>query len=205
MRIAVDIDDTLNIVKRAELAGEYIRRNGLPYRLVRPDSCEIAKIYDWSYEEATKFVREGGGIVAFTDAELRKGAREALEGWRRLGHEIVILTGRFKEWFTSPERVSRDWLEKRHVPYDELVAQIPFEGKGKYCADHGIGILVDDNVSACLGAQACGVTAVLAIARHNAARAGEIYYGGANWRQIDAAVKHILSVRKDAPVPRNPV
>ena len=192
MKIAVDIDDTLNIVRRAELAEEYVKRKGLPFKLSDPDARAFAKVLDWTYEDATKFVRDEGGIVAFTDAEARKGAREALSGWRKAGHEIVILTGRFKEWFVRPERVSRDWLEKRHIPYDEIVAEIPFKEKGRYCAEHGVSVLVDDSVEACLGAQENGVPAVLAIGRHNAARAREIAYGGANWAQIDAAVRLIL-------------
>ncbi len=193
MRIAVDLDDTLSRVARRELAAEYIKRKGLPFKLAQPDSAEFVKIYDWSYEDATRFIKDGG-IVAFTDAEARKGARETLAAWRAAGHEVVILTGRFKEWFPNPVLISRDWLEKRHIPYDEIVAEIPFGEKGRYCLEHGIGILVDDNVEACLGAQENGVTAVLAIGRHNAARAHEVLYGGANWEQIGAAVKHILAM-----------
>lgn len=193
MKIAVDIDDTLNIVERARLAEEYIKRKGLPFRVIDRNSNAFAKVCDWSYDDATKFVRDEGGIVAFTDAAVRKGAREALSGWRKSGHEIVILTGRFREWFQNPERVSRDWLQKRRIPYDELVAEIAFEDKGKYCAEHGIKILVDDNLDACLDAEANGVHAVLAIGKHNAPRAREVMYGGANWKQIDAAVRHLLS------------
>lgn len=193
MKIAVDIDDTLNIVERARYAEEYVRRKGLPFRMTDPESTAFVRVLDWTYEDATKFVRDEGGIVAFTDAEARKGAAEALAGWRELGHEIVILTGRFKEWFKNPERVSRDWLEKRRIPYDEIVAGISFEDKGKYCAEHGIEILVDDSLTACLGAQEQGVYAVLAIGKHNYERAAEVLYGGSNWKQIDAAVRHILA------------
>lgn len=193
MKIAVDIDDTLNVVERVALGSEYIRRTGLPFKVADPHSNEFVKVFDWTFEDATKFIMEGGGIVAFTDAAARKGAREALAGWRKEGHEVVVLTSRFKGWFNNPERVSRDWLEKRRIPYDELVAEVPSDKKGEYCALHGIGILVDDSLAACRNAQACGVRAVLAIGRHNAARAGEIWYGGANWTQINAAVRHIIA------------
>lgn len=193
MRIAVDIDDTLNIVDRVGRAGAYIERTGLPFKLVNDHSCAFAETYDWSYEDVLKFIRDGG-IVTFTDAEARKWAKEVLEGWRRDGHEVVILTARLKEWFGNPEKVSRDWLEKRHIPYDELVAEVPFGEKGRYCAEHGISVLVDDSVDACLNAQENGVRAVLAVGKHNVDRAREIHYGGANWRQIDAAVRHIIAL-----------
>lgn len=193
MKIAVDIDDTLNIVERVERGSAYIARKGLPFKLVKPDSNKFVDVFDWTIGDVLRFIREEGGIASFTDARVRKGAREALSGWRAAGHEIVILTARTREWFGNPERVSRDWLEKRRIPYDQIVAEVRFAEKGKYCAEHDIPILVDDDPAACLDAQAHGVSAVLAIGRHNAARAKEVYYGGANWAQIDAAVKRLIS------------
>lgn len=196
MKIAVDIDDTLNIVERVRYGSAYIERKGLPFKLVKPDSNKYVEVFDWTLPDVLHFIREEGGVVSFTDAAARKGAREALESWRAAGHEVVILTARMKEWFISPERVSRDWLEKRRIPYDELVAEIPFEDKGKYCLEHGISVLVEDDPDTCLRAQDLGVTAVLAVGRHNLARAREIHYGGANWQQIDQAVKSIISAKQ---------
>ncbi len=193
MKIAVDIDDTLNILDRVGRAGEYIKRKGLPFKLVDPDSCAFVEVYDWKEEDVLKFIRDGG-ITAFTDAEARRGAREALEGWRKDGHEVIILTARRKDWFENPEKVSRDWLEKRHIPYDELVADVPFGEKGKYCAENGVAVLIDDNLEACLDAEEHGVHAVLAVGRHNLDCAKEIRFGGANWRQIDAVVRHIAAI-----------
>lgn len=197
MKIAVDIDDTLNIVDRFGYASEYIKRKGLPFKLRDPHANRFALIYDWTEEDVVRFVRDEGGMVAFTDAAARKGAREALEGWRKMGHEIVILTARYKEMFISPERVSRDWLEKRKIPYDEIVADIPMADKGAYCRENGIPVLVDDDIGACLGAYENGVTAVLAIGRHNARRAREIPFGGANWTQLDAAVKRVIRLLEE--------
>ena len=137
MKIAVDIDDTLNIVDRVGRAGEYIRRKNLPFRLVNENTNKFVETYDWQLGDVLEFIREGG-ITAFTDAEARKWARETLEGWRAEGHEVVILTSREEEWFVNPEKVARDWLEKRRIPYDEIVARVPFAEKGKYCAEHGI-------------------------------------------------------------------
>ena len=193
MKIAVDIDDTLNIVQRLERTGAYIERKGLPFKVVNPTSNKLVEIFDWKFEDVQRFVRDEGGLVLYTDAAARQGAREALAGWQKLGHEVVILTSRMKNLYGNPERVSRDWLEKRHIPYDEIVAEIPLGEKGKYCFEHGISVLVDDDPAACLDAQAHGVKAVLAIGRHNAHCAREIVYVGANWKQIDAAVHNIIS------------
>ena len=192
MKIAVDIDDTLNAVDRVRYAGEYIRRKGLPFRLADADAHALADVYDWTHEDVLTFVREGGGITAFTDAPARRGAREALGRWREAGIEVTVLTSRLAEMFGNPEKLSRDWLEKRRIPYDNLVAACA--DKGAYCAQQGIDILIDDSVEQCLSAQEKGVYAILAVSRSTLARAREVRYGGANWQQIDAAVVHIAGL-----------
>ena len=199
MHIAVDIDDTLNAVDRVRYAGEYIRRNALPFKLVDEHAHALTEVYDWTHDDVTRFIREGG-ITAFTDAPARKGAKEVLERWRAAGIRVTVLTSRPAEWFSNPEKVSRDWLEKRHIPYDDIVAAIP--DKGDYCARHAIDILVDDSLQQCLSAQEKGVYAVLAVSRATLERANEVRYGGANWRQIDGAVAHIVQLllrRGDRP------
>lgn len=193
MKIAVDLDDTLSMVDRAAGAGAYIARKGLPFRLKDPDALKLAEVYDWTEEDALSYVKEGG-ITLFTDAKARKGAREALTAWRETGHEIVILTARMKEWFTNPALLSRDWLEKRRIPFDDVVAEVPAEEKGRYCARHGISVLVDDNADACLAAQRCGVYAVLALRKSNLSRAEEICFGGSNWAALDAAIRRISEI-----------
>ena len=191
MKIAIDIDDTLNIVDRVGRAGAYIAAKKLPFKLVNETTNFFVETYDWQTEDVIRFIREGG-ITAFTDAEARPVAREALAAFRAQGHEVIILTSRQKEWFVNPEKVSRDWLEKRRIPYDSIVAEV-WE-KGAYCVEHGIDILIEDNLDVCLKAQALGIYTVLAVGKHNVARANEIAYGGANWKQIYAQVMRILQI-----------
>ncbi len=197
MKIAVDIDDTLNVVKRFEYASEYIAREGLPFLPLRPQADRLAEIFDWKEEDVRRFLREGGGDAAFRNAEAREGAAETLSAWRAAGHEVIILTARYRGFFRDPAGMSREWLGEKGIPYDEVVADIPYEGKGPYCAAHGISVLVDDDVGACLGAQSAGVAAVLAVGRHNRSRAAEIAYGGENWWEIDRAVRKIAEEVSD--------
>ena len=188
MRIAVDLDDTLSVVDRVTRSSGYIARMKLPFRLVDENAHELVNVFDWQLKDVLQFVREGG-ITIFTDAEARKGARETLAALRAEGHEIIVLTARSKEWFVNPEKVSRDWLEKRRIPYDALVAEV--KDKGEYCKAHGISALVDDSFETCLIAQELGISAVLMVDKHNVSRALEIHYSGANWRQIEHALRRI--------------
>lgn len=185
MKIAVDLDDTLSVVDRVTRPSGYIARMGLPFKLVDRYSHSLEKTFDWTLPDVLEFVH-AGGVTVFTEAEARKGVRETLSALRAAGHSVTVLTARTKEWFEGPEQVSRDWLEKRKIPYDEVVAECRDIDKGAYCIEHGIKVLVDDSLETCLRAQELGVQAVLAVGRHNAARAHEVKYGGADWRQIGA-------------------
>ncbi len=191
MKIAVDLDDTLSVVDRVTRASGYIERYNLPFRLIDENAHALVSVFDWQIDDVLKFIREGG-ITIFTDAEAKKGARAVLTALREAGHEIVVLTARQREWFVNPEKVSRDWLEKRKIPYDEIVADVPFEEKGRYCREQGIPILIDDSVMTCLAAQEAGVSAILMVDRHNAARAGEINYRASTWKQIAGILNLLL-------------
>ena len=197
MKIAIDIDDTLNILDRVGRAGAYIARKELPFKVANEHSNKFVEVFDWTLPDVLEFLRNGG-ISTFTEAEARRGAREVLTGLRAAGHEVIILTSRSKEWFINPEKISRDWLEKRRIPYDKLVAEI--DDKGQYCVENGIPILVDDNLDICLRAQELGVHAVLAVGAHNRDRAAEVRYGGENWKQLASVLARLLNrltIRQD--------
>lgn len=190
MKIAVDIDDTLNVVDRFGRAGAYIARNNLPYRVKDENSNFFVNVYDWDEEAVLKFIR-GGGIAAFTEAEAKKGAAEALRLLREAGHEIVILTARQKAWFGNPVNLSRDWLEKRKIPYDEIVAEV--WDKGAYCADRRIEILVDDNPDICLEAEKRGVHTVLFLGKHNLSRASS-FRSASTWKAAGEQISFLSEI-----------
>ncbi len=193
MKIAIDVDDTLNVVDRVSRASAYIERRGLPFKLKDENAAAFVETFDWGKDDVTKFMHDGG-ITVFTDAPARQGAREALAALQADGHEIVILTARQKEWFGNPEKLSRDWLEKRRIPYDEIVADISFRDKARYCAEHGISVIVENNVDVCIEAEERGIRAVLAIGKFNSNRAREIAYAGASWRQILGELRFIANM-----------
>ena len=190
MKIAVDLDDTLSVVDRVTRAQGYIARMGLPFKLVDENVHGLTETFNWSLEDVLKFVHEGG-VTIFTEAPARKGAREALAELRREGHTVTVLTARTKEWFVNPEKITRDWLEKRRIPYDNIVAGV--SDKGTWCAENGYKVLIDDYVETCLSAQAQGVKAILFVDKSNLARAMEVNYGGANWAQVLAVLRRIFT------------
>lgn len=189
MKIAIDIDDTLTEIDRIAATEKYLSENGFSFRLVDPYAHALSAMYDWTHNDVTRFIKSGGYKV-FTDAPLRKGAKETLRKWRAAGHEIVILTARPSAWFDDAESVSKAQMDRCGVPCDRVVADV-WE-KGEYCRAHGIEILIEDNFEICKKAQALGVKAVLFVDRHNLEHAKEIRYAGSDWGHIASAVEYIL-------------
>lgn len=188
MKIAIDIDDTLNVIERARYAGAYIEKEGLPFHVTDPFANAFVRVCDWREEDVIRFIG-AGGAAAFIEALPREGAQKTLRRWKEAGHTIVILTARLKSWFGDPYAISYEWLKRYNFPFDELVADC--EEKGKYCKEHKVGVLIDDNLTHCRSAKEHGVTPVLAVCKATEAFRGEFEYVGEDWEGIAACVAKI--------------
>jgi len=93
-----------------------------------------------SKEESSQLVKE----TLLGDIVLVKGAKEVLLKLYLEGHKIFILTARFKEL----ENVTKDWLERRGVPYSHLF--MLNEGR-KHLADVKLDLVVEDNLEDAIG------------------------------------------------------
>ena len=195
MKIAVDIDDTLNTIERAKYAGAYIRENNLPFHITDPDANAFVRVADWEEDDVIKFIH-AGGYRAFRDALPREGAREVLARWKDEGHTVLILTARLKSWFQDPYALSRDWLKKYGFPFEELVADV--EEKGAYCREHAVDVLIDDNLTHLRSAREHGITPVLAVRAATMGVKEEFPFRGENWQEIEAAVAKIAQEKENA-------
>lgn len=194
MKIAIDLDDTLSKVDRAKGVEKYLSERKLSFPLRDRNAHVLQDMYDWTRAEVDEFIR-AGGVTVFTDAPPRAFARETLQEWKKAGHEIIILTARIPEWFGDPVEVSRAWLNKHGIQYDEIVANI-WE-KGEYCVEHKIDILIEDNFEISQKAQSLGVKAVLFVDTHNEAHAEGIKYRGRDWQEVASAVDAIVRTKAE--------
>ena len=192
MKIAIDIDDTLTKVDRVTPAQQYITDNQLSFPLVNPDAHAIREIFDWTYEDVMRFIWSGG-YKTFSEAPMREGASAIIQAWRAAGHHVTILTARSADWFSDPVELSRVQLQKNHIPYDELVVDV-YE-KGKYCVEHDIEVLIEDNFDICKAAQDLGVKAVMFLDKHNIEHKDEIAYTASDWQEAAAVIEGILNLK----------
>lgn len=193
MKIAIDIDDTLTKVDRVSYAQQYITEHNLNYQLRDATAHALSEIFDWSYDDVHAFILDGGAQI-FTNAPAREGASEVIQGWRAAGHDITVLTARSTEWFVDPVALSKTQLAERNIPYDNVVADV-WE-KGKYCIEHGIEILIEDNFEICRVAQALGVKAIMFLDSHNLEHKDEIEFTASEWSEVAQIVERILGAKE---------
>jgi len=139
MNLGFDIDGVISDFAKA-LARVVKKHYNL--KLDETDICypNLGLLLGISKEESSQLVKE----TLLEDMVLVKGAKEALLKLHLEGHKIFILTARSKEL----ENVTKDWLERRGVPYSHLF--MLNEGK-KYLADVKLDLVVEDNLEDAIG------------------------------------------------------
>lgn len=162
MHIAIDIDDTLTnsfdyfIPYVAEFFGAEendLRRRGISYSTLPPawkkDEFAFGRAYFDRVVPATPFKPDAAwGVNALRAAE----------------HRIVIITGRTTDFYTDPEKTTREELARGGILYDKLICTLD---KSAACRAEKIDLLLDDLPANCAAAQGQGVAALLFSSKAN--------------------------------------
>mgnify|MGYP000026084012 CR=1 FL=1 len=185
MDIAVDIDDTLTNsfdyfmpfiaeylgVELSELKRRNISYSNLPeeWRGSEVDFCR--KYYD--------------RIVS--DTTFKPDAAWGMRELHRLGHRIIIITGRTEQLYTDPYKTTREELARGGIEYDGLICTTK---KAEACMSENISIMIDDLPKNCKAVAACGVTPLLFTSPAN--RDSDVPYRRVgSWAEAVEAVKQI--------------
>lgn len=156
MNIAVDIDDTLTDTYSyfrpftAEFFGiseEELDRRGISYSNLPAE---------WKKRE-TEFLKK------YCDAKVpatpfKADAAQGVAALRKMGHRIVIITGRTPDFYTDPYATTREELRRGGIEYDKLVCTLD---KGSACRSEHIDLMIDDLPANCLAAKETGAEAFL--------------------------------------------
>lgn len=126
MRIGVDIDGVLNDISAWHLAfgAKYCSDHQID-RGIRDDEYYVKDVFSLTQMEADDFWFRYN-LELIENIPSRPFASEVLERLRSEGHKIVILTARNNDYLRGEYAGKMDdyvilWLEKEHIPYDEIV------------------------------------------------------------------------------------
>lgn len=151
MRIGIDIDNVISDFNE-DLLREYIihdktlRNSGI----INKDVYIRKGMFDWSPEEEKEFYKNNIERIART-LKVKKDAKKYIDILKKEGHYICIITGRNNGEYKEPYKMTKDWLDKNKIKYDNLIltdAYMKVE-KANKCLENNIDVMIDDSVSIC--------------------------------------------------------
>ena len=162
MNIAIDIDDTLTDsfdyflpyvaeffgVNKDDLIAKNISYSNLPPEW-KSQEIEFCKTY---YDH----------IVA--DTPFKSDAVWGVNQLRKLGHKIIIITGRTKDFYSDPYKTTKEELAKGSIIYDKLICTLD---KANTCIQEKISVLIDDLPANCDAVAQKGIPAILFNSKEN--------------------------------------
>ena len=195
MNIGIDIDDTLTDIRdKLNLAAEkYANELGKETKNEEDKYVEdsnngnIYQIkYGFTYEELKYFlsvIHEG----ITKKEEPRKNCAEIIRKLHNEGHKIYIITARDSEFHEDPYKLSKDWLDKNNIYYDELIVNA--RNKLEVCQRENIDLFIDDQLANCTKVSEAGIK-VIRITEYNDIQNGDII-NKKNWNEIYNYIKEM--------------
>jgi uncharacterized HAD superfamily protein len=134
MKLGFDIDGVIS-----DFVGSFVKvvkkHHGLTLTEADIYCHDLNLVLGISKQEMNELIRE----TLLSDIELMPKARRTLMRLESEGHQILILTARFKDLID----VTKTWLKKKKIPYSQLI-QLN-EGE-KYLAEVELDLIVEDNL-----------------------------------------------------------
>lgn len=147
MRIGIDIDGVLTNDDEYIISctSKYCYENKIN-SFINPYAYEYDKL-NWKQETIDDY-RKKYFDEYVDNAPVRKFANEIIKKLKKDGHEIFIITGRYKSYEDSPDgenmrlRVKK-WLDKNEIIYDKIIfAKVP---KIKEIKENKIDLMIEDS------------------------------------------------------------
>lgn len=192
MIIGIDIDDTLTYLHdiKIKAAQDYIKKNKMPYMLVKKDANFLSDMFDWSNEECDKFwFQEADKMLSRVKA--REFASDVIKRLKYAGHKILIITARNIDWHKDPYDLSLNWLNKNEILFDKLL--VGHLDKTQVCVSEKVDIFIDDLPETLVKLQEVGIKTIMVANPHNIKQ--KIYNGRvvSDWHEIETIINDIIT------------
>lgn len=156
MNIGIDIDNTITEVQDqlnkaaydyAIKLGKNIENADNPLEYIKNNRDTYRKKFQFSYEELKYFLQNIQEEIT-NKAKPRDNAVEVINRLKKEGHKIIIITARDSEFHDDPYLLSKNWLDKNNIKYDQIIVNA--REKGIVCKDENIDLFIDDQLNNCL-------------------------------------------------------
>lgn len=144
MRIGIDIDNVISDLDKTFL-DEFLKedKNKRNAGIINPTAKHMTEgMFDWTQEEIDEFLINNMERMSM-NFELIPQCKYYIDKLKNDGNEIIIITGRDKRIFQNPEKVTKEWLKKNNIYYDELIFK-KSPNKIEECKKCRVDIMLDD-------------------------------------------------------------
>lgn len=166
MKIGIDIDNVISNFNEAILKEFIIHDKKLGNSGIPNENAEyITKgMFNWPEDEVKDFYRNNIERIA-KNLTVIDGAKEYIDKLKQDGNQIYIISGRDNGEYSDPYKMTKEWLDKFNIYYDELILTNSYKedkhGKTKKCLENNIDIMIDDSSCFCRDCIEGGVTTLI--------------------------------------------
>ncbi len=166
MNIGIDIDNTITEVQNklnkaaydyAIKLGKNIENADNPLEDIKNNKDTYKKKFQFSYDELKYFLKNIQEEIT-NKATPRENAVEVINRLKKEGHKIYIITARDSEFHDNPYLLSKNWLDKDNIEYDQIIVNA--REKGIVCKNENIDLFIDDQLNNCLDALKEGIKVI---------------------------------------------
>lgn len=187
MNIGIDIDDTINNLHEIIISEgtKFNKKNNIDFK-INSNEWDWDKAFGWNDELALKFLHENIED-AYLNAGIKENAVEVINKLHTDGNKIVIITSRSKTHCEDPFKISKIWLDKKNIKYDELI--VGAEDKASVCKVNNIDVFIDDHVGFCEGVSVTNARVLMFDSPYNQneTRYKRVY----NWEEVYKEINNI--------------
>ena len=144
MIIGIDIDNVISDLDKTFLE-EFLKedKNKRNAGIINPNAKHMTEgMFDWTQDEIDEFLVNNMERMSM-NFELIPQSKYYIDKLKDDGNKIVIITGRDRRIFKNPEEVTKEWLKKNNIYYDELVFK-KSPNKIDECQKYKVDIMLDD-------------------------------------------------------------
>lgn len=166
MNIGIDIDNVISnfnevLLEQFLIHDKELKNNGI----INKNADYITRgMFDWPQQEIESFYKNNIERIA-KSLNVIDGAKEYIDKLKQDGHKIYIITGRDNGEYSSPFTMTKEWLQKFDIYYDELILTNAYKndlhGKSEKCIENNIDIMIDDSVNICKDSINYGIITLL--------------------------------------------
>lgn len=138
MNYGIDIDDTISktadkFIEYGKAFNEQVLKRGYNDKLSQvPDHYYLKYIFGWNESEQMKFLEEYGYYKKMIEnVEVKENVKQTFKTIKEKGNNIYLITARFITDKFSVNDLTKNWLEKNDIPFDELIVNA--DNKAKIC------------------------------------------------------------------------